>query len=90
MRKNDIINLIKCFADHNDSGFRTQAAEIANEFNSQGDQDLSEYIMSLIATNDIFVPQMINDVQELRFCTLTKLILLLYCFPNLSRMISWE
>lgn len=72
MRKNDIINLIKCFADHNDSGFRTQAAEIANEFNSQGDHDLSEYIMSLIATNDIFVPQMINDVQELRFCTLTK------------------
>lgn len=73
MRKNDIINLIKCFADHNDSGFRTQAAEIANEFDSQGDHDLSEYIMSLIATNDIFVPQMINDDQELRFCTLIKI-----------------
>ena len=72
MKKYEIINLIKCFADHNDSGFRTQAAEIANEFNSQGDQDLSEYIMSLIATNDIFVPQMINDDQELKFCTLTK------------------
>lgn len=72
MKKYEIVNLIKCFADHNDSGFRTQAAEIANEFNSQGDQDLSEYIMSLIATNDIFVPQMINDDQELKFCTLTK------------------
>ena len=69
MKKYEIVNLIKCFADHNDSGFRTQAAEIANEFNSQGDQDLSEYIMSLIATNDIFVPQMINDDQELKFCT---------------------
>lgn len=72
MKKYEIVNLIKCFADHNDSGFRTQAAEIANEFYSQGDQDLSEYIMSLIATNDIFVPQMINDDQELKFCTLTK------------------
>lgn len=69
MKKNDIINLIKCFADHNDNGFRSQAAEIANEFNSQGDHDLAEYIMSLIATTDVFVPQMINDDSELSFCS---------------------
>lgn len=70
MKKNDIINLIKCFADHNDSGFRIQAAEIANEFYSQGDYELADYIMSLIATSDIFVPQMINDERDLKFCSL--------------------
>ena len=69
MKKNDIINLIKCFADHNDSGFRIQAAEIANEFYSQGDYELADYIMSLIATSDIFVPQMINDERDLKFCS---------------------
>lgn len=69
MKKNDIVNLIKCFADHNDLGFRSQAAEIAKEFNAQGDCELSEYIMSLIATSDRFIPQMIMDNQDLSFCT---------------------
>lgn len=69
MKKSSIINLIKCFSDHNDNGFRSQAAEIANEFYLQGDSDLSEYIMSLIATSDVFVPQVIYDQQELNYCS---------------------
>lgn len=69
MKKNDIINLIKCYADHNEIGFRSQAAEIANEFYTQGDCELSEYIMSLIATTDVFVPQLIDSAQELSFCS---------------------
>ena len=69
MKKSSIINLIKCFSDHNDNGFRSQAAEIANEFYLQGDSELSEYIMSLIATSDVFVPQVIYDQQELNYCS---------------------
>lgn len=72
MKKSSIINLIKCFAEHNDNGFRSQAAEVANEFYAQGDTDLSDYIMSLIATNDIFIPQIMYEEHELNFCTMVS------------------
>lgn len=58
MKKKNVINLIKFYTDHNDSGFRNEAYEIAKEFDAGGDYQLSEYIMALLSNANTFVPQM--------------------------------
>lgn len=60
MKKKNIINLIKYHVDNNEAGFRTEAYEIANEFEMSGDYQLAEYIMALLSNINTFVPQM-ND-----------------------------
>lgn len=65
MKKANIINLIKYYAEKNDSGFRNEAYQIANEFDKTGDYQLSEYIMALLSNTNTFVPQ-INE-NELTF-----------------------
>ena len=60
MKKASIINLIKYYAESNDSGFRNEAYQIANEFDKSGDYQLSEYIMALLSHANTFVPQ-INE-----------------------------
>lgn len=58
MKKKNIINLIKYYADDNDAGFRSEAYEIARDFDSTGDYQLAEYIMALLSNANTFVPQM--------------------------------
>ncbi|SEW26624.1 ATPase family associated with various cellular activities (AAA) [Ruminococcaceae bacterium KH2T8] len=70
MKKKNIINLIKFYSEHNDAGFRQEVAEIANDFDKNGDTDLSFYIMSLISSADLFVPQMQSE--DLKYCTRTQ------------------
>ena len=60
MKKKNIINLIKYYSEKNDAGFRTEAYEIASDFDKSGDYQLSEYIMALMSNANTFVPQ-IND-----------------------------
>ncbi|MBM6678152.1 AAA family ATPase [Faecalicoccus pleomorphus] len=60
MKKANVINLIKYYAENNDSGFRNEAYQIANEFDRSGDYQLSEYIMALLSNANTFVPQ-INE-----------------------------
>ena len=48
MKKKNVINLIKYYAEKNDAGFRNEAYEIAKGFDASGDYQLSEYIMSLL------------------------------------------
>nr|WP_231286960.1 ATP-binding protein [Aerococcus sp. Group 1] len=62
MKKANIINLIRYYADKNDAGFRNEAYEIASEFEKIGDNQLSEYIMALLSNANTFTPQM-NDNQ---------------------------
>jgi SpoVK/Ycf46/Vps4 family AAA+-type ATPase len=57
VKKINIVNLIRYYAEHNDSGFRAQAREIAREFADIGDEQLSRYIFSLMSSDDVFVPQ---------------------------------
>ena len=74
MKKKNIINLIKYHMDNNEAGFRTEAYEIARDFDKAGDFQLSEYIISMLASTEVFVPQMnyketdlfqkINDSKE--------------------------
>ena len=57
MKKKNVINLIKYYSEKNDAGFRTEAYEIASDFDKSGDYQLSEYIMALMSNANTFVPQ---------------------------------
>lgn len=57
MKKKNIINLIKYYAENNDSGFKSEAYEIARDFDNSGDYQLAEYIMALLSNANTFVPQ---------------------------------
>lgn len=58
MKKKSVINLIKYYAESNDAGFRSEAYEIARDFDQSGDYQLAEYIMALMSNTNTFVPQM--------------------------------
>ncbi len=60
MKKNDIIELIKAHVYNNEATFKSIAYDIAREFNEQGDVELSDYILSLLATGHTLVQQNIN------------------------------
>lgn len=58
MKKKTILNLIKAHSEKNDAQFKNNAYEIAKEFSENGDEDISEYIMSLLSdTQNTFSPQ---------------------------------
>lgn len=57
IRKKNIINLVKYHAEKNDIGFRNEAYEIAQFFDSVGDYQLSEYILALLSDVNTFIPQ---------------------------------
>lgn len=57
MRKKNILNLIKYYAEHNDAGFRNEAYIIAKLFDQAGDSQLAEYIMAVLSGANTFVPQ---------------------------------
>lgn len=63
MRKKNILNLIKYYAEHNDAGFRNEAYIIAKLFDQAGDSQLAEYIMALLSGANAFVPQS-NEYQS--------------------------
>ena len=41
MKKKNVINLVKYYAEKNDAGFRTEAYEIARDFDNTGDYQLA-------------------------------------------------
>jgi len=57
MKKRNVINLIKYHSEENDVGFKSEAYEIAKDFDSQGDHQLAEYIMALMSNANTFIPQ---------------------------------
>lgn len=67
MKKKDILNLIRCHAEKNEAGFRSQAYEIANEFDQSGDTQLAAYIMSLLSDTNTFIPQEQNNNLPLHY-----------------------
>ncbi|MBD5390993.1 AAA family ATPase [bacterium] len=69
MKKNDIIELIKAHIYNNDSTFRSITYDIAREFNENGDQELSDYLLSLLSTGYSFVAQS-NASQSSTYFTL--------------------
>lgn len=61
MKKKNIINLIKYHTENNEAGFRTEALEVADDFQRNGDEQLAEYIMALLSDANTFIPQTVND-----------------------------
>lgn len=61
MKKKNVLNLIKYYAENNDAGFRTESYEIARYFESVGDYQLSEYIMALLSDANTFTPQISEE-----------------------------
>lgn len=60
MKKQNVLNLIKYHVEKNESGFRNEATNIARYFDSIGDYQLAEYIMSLMAEANLYTPQSID------------------------------
>lgn len=60
MKKNDLVEMIKAHVYHNEATFTSLAYDVAREFNEAGDVELSDYILSLLATGHTFVQQNIN------------------------------
>jgi len=57
MKKKNVLNLIKYYAEKNDSAFRNEAYEIAKYFDKSNNYQLSEYIMALLSDANTFSPQ---------------------------------
>lgn len=65
MKKRDVLNLIRYHTEKNDTGFRNEAYAIAKDFDSSGDHQLAEYIISLLSNVNTFIPQ--SDSQQSPF-----------------------
>jgi SpoVK/Ycf46/Vps4 family AAA+-type ATPase len=61
MKKKNILNLIKYYAEKNDLAFRNEAYEIARYFDKNQEYSLSEYIMALLSNANTFSPQMSEE-----------------------------
>lgn len=57
MKKKDIVDLIKYHEEGNDYAFTEKAQQIADDFRKSGDEELGNYIDTLVAKTNIFVPQ---------------------------------
>lgn len=57
MKKQNVLNLIKYHVEKNENAFRSEAINIARYFDSIGDDQLAEYIMSLISESNLYTPQ---------------------------------
>ena len=57
MKKQNVLNLIKYHVEKNENSFRNEAINIARYFDCIGDDQLAEYIMSLIAESNMYTPQ---------------------------------
>ena len=57
MKKQNIINLIKYHVERNENAFRNESINIARAFDSIGDYQLAEYIMSIISESNLYTPQ---------------------------------
>lgn len=57
MKKKNVINLIRYHQENNDSAFRAEAMIIAKDFYDDNDNQLGDYIMTLLSDSNYFIPQ---------------------------------
>ena len=63
MKKINVLNLIKYYTEKNDNAFRSEAYDIARDFDKSGDHELAEYVMALLSNANTFTPQS-NDTNS--------------------------
>lgn len=57
MKKQNVVNLIKYHAENNNEAFISEVAEIARDFDANGDDVIAQYIMELVSNANFYVPQ---------------------------------
>ena len=57
MKKRNVVNLIRYHQEDNDAAFRSEALIIAKEFYDDGDNQLGDYVMTLLSDSNYFIPQ---------------------------------
>ena len=65
MKKQNVINLVKYYVEKNDSAFRSEVLDIANDFEKNGESDISSYLLDMISTTNFYKPQ--NNFRDLEF-----------------------
>lgn len=57
MKKQNIVNLVKYHIEKNEEAFTNEVAEIARDFDKNGDTAIAQYLMELISNTNYYVPQ---------------------------------
>ena len=65
MKKQNIINLVRYHSEKNEAAFASEVAEIAREFEINGDSSLAEYLMEMVSSANYYIPQ--GTYKNLRF-----------------------
>ena len=65
MKKQNLINLVKYHVENNEEAFISEVAEIAKEFDANGDTSVAQYLMELVSNANFYVPQ--STYKNLRF-----------------------
>lgn len=66
MKKQSIVNLVRYHVEKNNEAFASEVAEIAREFDSNGDFSVAQYLMELISNSNFYTPQSnYNNLQHL-------------------------
>ena len=65
MKKQTIVNLVRYHTEKNDKAFALEVAEIAKEFEANGDFSVAQYLMELISSSNYYIPQ--SNYKNLRF-----------------------
>lgn len=64
MKKQSVLNLIKYHVERNENSFRNEVIEVARYFDSIGDDQIAEYILSLVSESNIYEPQSYDFISE--------------------------
>ena len=57
MKKQNLVNLVKYHVEKNDEAFISEVAEIAKEFDYNGDSSTAQYLNELISSVNFYIPQ---------------------------------
>lgn len=57
MKKQNIINLVKYHTEQNHAAFVSEVSEIAREFDANGDYEVAQYLMDLVSSANVYIPQ---------------------------------
>lgn len=67
MKKQSIMNLVRYHVEKNEEAFFSEVAEIAREFDQNGDFAMANYLMELVSSANFYVPQ--SSYKNLHYLT---------------------
>ncbi len=65
MKKQSVVNLVRYHVEKNEDAFNAEVANIAKDFERNGDNTISQYLMELISNANFYIPQ--SSYKNLRF-----------------------